>query len=78
MPLLIALTEFPSYTCSPREIAKCEQVLETQGQIEPLVLDAAGFLGTTHWYDPVYVEAARNLGWDTLLVTWPGEGRIDL
>lgn len=74
MPIVISLNELPSYTVKPRDLARAENTLIKQGQIEPVVLDRAMNVGF-NWYDAAIIEAARNLCWDTVLVTWPGEGR---
>jgi hypothetical protein len=58
---------------SPVSVRRMKRILEQQGQIEPLQvwLDEATGLWTTFKQDPwgaEIVEAAKQLGWQTLLV----------
>lgn len=60
------------YSASERNIRKCMQTLETQGLIEPLVVqqtDTAPYIITTfNWYDGTYLLAAQRLNWPTVIV----------
>lgn len=79
MPRLICIDELAASIGTParHEVARMRAVLSCQGQIEPVVLNSAMELGHCNWYDPALVQAARELGWRDVLVTWPGEGRAD-
>jgi hypothetical protein len=74
MPMIVPIADIPDYPASRREVNRMRGVLERQGQIEPVVLNSAMEVGY-NWYDAAIVAAARELKWDTILVTWPGELR---
>jgi hypothetical protein len=52
----------------PSFVRKMEAVLRKQGQIEPLAVDANYTTFRSEAWAVEIVQAARNLGWPTLLV----------
>lgn len=72
MPVLINVSEFSITYVNSHAKAKIETDLLKNGQTRPIVLDAAMCLGI-NWFDEIVVEAARDLEWKQILVTWPGD-----
>lgn len=78
MPVVVDVRELdglPEILGPRRLLERCERRLAEEGQIDPLLLSSSMEL-LANWYDAYYLQAARNLGWSTVLVTWPGEGRL--
>jgi hypothetical protein len=71
MPLIVPLNEL-DFIPKRKSRKKIRNILEDEGQIVPLALDAG--LSCVEWFGEEYVAAARDLGWQTILITWPGEG----
>ncbi len=46
-------------------------ILEKQGLIAPLAVDLKGNIGRLDHWDPARLEAAKELGWETVIVTHP-------
>lgn len=58
---------------SRRNVNKAINTLQKQGLIEPIIITNDMEVSSINWYDAIYIQAAKELDWDTVITVFEDE-----